>query len=256
MSKLIVNADDFGYSRAVNYGIADAHVNGIVTSTTLMANMPAVEHAIELAKNMPDLGIGVHLTMTCGRPVLQDKVSTLTDSKGSFYSLSTYQTCKDTIDSDELYQEWKAQIEMLLNSGIDLTHIDSHHHVHTFDENKDIVDKLAKQFQLPVRNCSTNTSDRGFSFVDMFNFPPIRNMELNYEENREIFFEIIENSMSQIARFETTEVMCHPAYIGSRILENSSFNIPRAREVDLLCDREMKDLIEKYEIELINYRDI
>ena len=256
MNNMIVNADDFGYSRAINYGIADAHVNGIVTSTTLMANMPAVEHAISLAKQMPELGVGVHLTMTCGRPLLTEGIESLTDSDGNFYSLKVYETIKSDLDKEELYREWKAQIQKLLNMGVTLTHIDSHHHVHSFEENKEVTKRLSDEFHLPVRNCKKEADDRNFNFVDLFNYPPIRDMSIDYESNRDLFFSIIEEELQTIKNYKTTEVMCHPAYVGSRILENSSFNIPRVREVDLLCDPKMKDLINKYEIKLINYRDI
>ena len=67
--KLIVNADDFGLSRGTNYGIFDAHIRGIVTSTTLMVTMQEVDHAIELSKQAPDLRIGLHLNITLGRPL-------------------------------------------------------------------------------------------------------------------------------------------------------------------------------------------
>ena len=67
--KLIINADDFGYSNGVNYGIIDAFKNGILTSTTCLTNMPGFNHAIQLAKENPNLGIGIHLTLTCGKPL-------------------------------------------------------------------------------------------------------------------------------------------------------------------------------------------
>ncbi|MEG0276419.1 MAG: ChbG/HpnK family deacetylase, partial [Coprobacillus sp.] len=71
MVKIINNADDFGYSNAINYGIIDCYLNGMLTSTTLMPAMPGFDHAVALAKQNPGLGIGVHLTLTCGRPVLE-----------------------------------------------------------------------------------------------------------------------------------------------------------------------------------------
>lgn len=64
MGKVIFDSDDFGYSHGVNYGIMDAYQRGILTSTTLMANMPGFEHAVKLRKEMPRLGVGVHLTLT------------------------------------------------------------------------------------------------------------------------------------------------------------------------------------------------
>src|SRR5699024_11986375 len=103
MLKLIINADDFGYSRAVNYGIIDAHKKGVLTSTTLMTNMPGAEHAYKLGKEYNHLGIGVHLTLTCGKPLL-DNHQTLVDADGNFKKLHHYQG-KFHVDQDELYQE-------------------------------------------------------------------------------------------------------------------------------------------------------
>lgn len=78
MGKVIFNSDDFGYSYGVNYGILDAYQRGILTSTTLMANMPGFEHAVKLKKEVPGLGVGVHLTLTCGKPLLEN-VDSLTE---------------------------------------------------------------------------------------------------------------------------------------------------------------------------------
>ena len=70
MKKLIMNADDFGLSEAVNYGILKGFQDGILTSTTIMANMPGFDHAVEMAKQHPEMHIGVHLNLTCYKPLL------------------------------------------------------------------------------------------------------------------------------------------------------------------------------------------
>lgn len=83
LKKWIINADDFGYSKGVNYGIIEAHQQGIVTSATLMANMPGATHAAALAKDKPNLGVGVHLVLTIGKPLTED-VPSLIDKNGHF----------------------------------------------------------------------------------------------------------------------------------------------------------------------------
>lgn len=87
MKHLIINADDFGYSKAVNLGIMESHINGVLTSTTLMANMPGVDHAVSLLKDMPNLCVGAHLTLTCGKPMLGEKVSTLIKENEYFFQV-------------------------------------------------------------------------------------------------------------------------------------------------------------------------
>ena len=75
MGQVIINADDFGLTNGVNYGIIDSFLYGITTSTTLLANGAAFDHAVELASDHPELEIGVHLNLTLGKPLLPDSVS-------------------------------------------------------------------------------------------------------------------------------------------------------------------------------------
>src|SRR5918999_6510924 len=88
--QLVVNADDFGISRGVNRGIVEAHRSGLVTSASLMANLPSAEDALTRAAICPDLGLGLHLTLTAGRPLLPPAaVPTLVDPDGQFYVLGS-----------------------------------------------------------------------------------------------------------------------------------------------------------------------
>nr|WP_207750466.1 carbohydrate deacetylase [Clostridium butyricum] len=252
---MIINADDFGYSKAVNLGIMESHINGVLTSTTLMANMPDVDHAVSLLKDMPNLCVGAHLTLTCGKPMLGEKVSTLIKENGYFLKLEDVENKVVQMDISEIYEEWKTQIRYLLNKGVNLSHIDSHHHVHTFKEHEEIIKVLSEEFNLPVRNCN-NVLENKIRFLDLCNYNPIRNMEEKYENVRIECFKVIEEIIKKNIQYENTEAMCHPAFLDSYLLENSSFNIARIREVDILCDQLMRDLINKYEIKLCNYKNI
>ncbi len=255
MKHLIINADDFGYSKAVNLGIMESHINGVLTSTTLMANMPGVDHAVSLLKDMPNLCVGAHLTLTCGKPMLGEKVSTLIKENEYFFKLEDVENKVVQMDISEIYEEWKTQIRYLLNKGVNLSHIDSHHHVHTFKEHEEIIKVLSEEFNLPVRNCN-NVLENKIRFLDLCNYNPIRNMEEKYENVRIECFKVIEEIIKKNIQYENTEAMCHPAFLDSYLLENSSFNIARIREVDILCDQLMRDLINKYEIKLCNYKNI
>ncbi|MGO5136962.1 carbohydrate deacetylase [Clostridium butyricum] len=255
MKHLIINADDFGYSKAVNLGIMESHINGVLTSTTLMANMPGVDHAVSLLKDMPNLCVGAHLTLTCGKPMLGEKVSTLIKENGYFFKLEDVENKVVQMDTNEIYEEWKTQIRYLLKKGVNLSHIDSHHHVHTFKEHEEIIKVLSEEFNLPVRNCN-NVLENKIRFLDLCNYNPIRNMEEKYENVRIECFKLIEEIIKKNIQYENTEAMCHPAFLDSYLLENSSFNIARIREVDILCDQLMRDLINKYEIKLCNYKNI
>ncbi|MEH7107692.1 chitin disaccharide deacetylase [Bacillus sp. JJ1764] len=232
MIKLIMNADDFGYSRGVNYGIIDSHLLGIVNSTTMMMNMPGVDHAIELAKRHPSLQVGIHLVLTCGKPLLND-VPTLVDAAGNFKKLSTLGEAD--LSLAELEREWEAQIELFLNKGLKPTHLDSHHHVHTRDELLPVVQKLANKYDLPVRTNGLEPIKGVKPFTDAANFDFYGN-------------EITEESLIQLMRKiedgTTVEIMCHPAYVDNELLKGSSYNTARLRELEILVNIKLPDYVE------------
>ena len=225
MKKLIINADDFGYSRAVTYGILDSYKIGILTSTTMMMNTPATEHAAEIAKENPGLGIGVHLVLTFGRPLL-DTHKTIIDENGNFKKLSFYENNNFEIDLDEVYKEWKAQIEKYLSYGLIPTHLDSHHHINSFGELYTVYLRLAEEYNLPVRNNFSNLKNINSN---------VKTTDLFHMEYKEALEDI--NSIAAIfEKYDSVEVMTHPSYLDKFIMENSSFNLPRLDETAFLTD--------------------
>jgi predicted glycoside hydrolase/deacetylase ChbG (UPF0249 family) len=137
VSRLIVNADDFGLTSGVNRAIAELHAAGAVTSATLMARASAVDQAIDIALSRPTLGVGCHIVLVDGTPVLPpDRIASLTDPRtGQFRpSLSAFvpRLLTGHIDPSEIEAEAAAQIAVLQDRGVDLTHIDTHKHTHMF----------------------------------------------------------------------------------------------------------------------------
>lgn len=246
MLKLIINADDFGYSRAVNYGILDAHKTGILTSTTLMTNMPGTEHAVCLAKENHTLGIGVHLVLTCGNPLLKGH-KTLVNENGSFKKLSFYQE-NFYVDLVEVYNEWKAQIEKFLSFGLTPTHLDSHHHINSFGNIYKVFLKLAKEYKLPIRN---NIRKEIYDISKEFKCTSFFAGELD-----ESMVNVI-NLNNNFKGYETVEIMCHPAYIDNFLLNGSSFVYPRLKELEILIDKEVNESIRNNKnIKLISYKEL
>ena len=137
--KIIINADDFGISEGAVLGIIKAHQDGILTSTTCMVNMPYAKMGLELASRYPNLGVGIHLVLTVGRPLI-DGAKSYVDKNGNFLRPSAYPNEEPNANFDELYREWKAQIERFIKlAGKKPTHIDSHHHVHLLPQQLDNV---------------------------------------------------------------------------------------------------------------------
>jgi chitin disaccharide deacetylase len=137
VSRLIINADDFGLTSGVNRAIAELHRAGALTSATLMAKAAATEEAIEIAKANPQLGVGCHVVLVDGEPVSPAaQISTLIDKKiGRFhFSLASFlrRLLTGRIRAAEIEAEAAAQIGLLQSRGVRLTHIDTHKHTHIF----------------------------------------------------------------------------------------------------------------------------
>jgi predicted glycoside hydrolase/deacetylase ChbG (UPF0249 family) len=136
-SRLILNADDFGLTPGINRAIAELHSAGALTSATLMANGPAFEDAVAIARAHPTLGIGCHIVLTDGTPVSSpEKIPSLLgpDRKTFRPSLSAflYALLRNQIREEEVALEATAQIQKLQAAGIHITHIDTHKHTHLF----------------------------------------------------------------------------------------------------------------------------
>lgn len=137
MSRLIINADDFGLTRGVNRAIVELHQAGVLTSTTLMAKAAATEDAIELALATPSLGVGCHIVLVDGEPILPAaKIPTLVDEKTGRFpaSLSAFliRLFTGRVRAAEIEAEASAQMGLLKHAGLTLTHIDTHKHTHMF----------------------------------------------------------------------------------------------------------------------------
>jgi hopanoid biosynthesis associated protein HpnK len=136
--RLIVNADDFGFTSGINRAIVEAHTHGIVTSTTLMANGCAFEDAARLAKTVPDLSSGCHVVLIDGEPILDvARLPTITSANGAPRfrdGLKSFaaRALAGRLDSDEIEAEVTAQIRKIQSAGLAVSHLDTHKHTHLF----------------------------------------------------------------------------------------------------------------------------
>ncbi|MHC4154180.1 MAG: carbohydrate deacetylase [Planctomycetota bacterium] len=152
MRKLIVNADDFGFSKAVTDGIIDCHQHGCVTSTTLMANMPATEYAAEQAAGLPGLSVGVHLVLNGGRPISHPaSIPDLVNADGSFFGAGEAVRRAKCLQlpTEQAEEEFSAQVEKCLSLGINPTHCDSHHNITVNPQPCIAMMRVAKRFNIP-----------------------------------------------------------------------------------------------------------
>lgn len=147
---LIVNADDFGLSKSINLGIVKSFTEGIVTRASLMANGPEFEEACHLALKHK-IPVGLHANFTAGVPILPQKsVRTIVSGFGQF--LSKWQFVKRyfcrQISLLQIYNEAESQIQKMLNAGININHLDSHHHIHSLSDVNIIFRQLAQKYSI------------------------------------------------------------------------------------------------------------
>ncbi len=136
-ARLILNADDFGLTPGINRAIAELHQAGVLTSATLMAGGPAFDDAVRIAGSHHGLGVGCHIVLTDGVPVSPpDTIPTLLGADGRTFRPRLTHFVRDLlrglIRESEIECEALAQVRKIQNSGIRITHLDTHKHTHVF----------------------------------------------------------------------------------------------------------------------------
>ena len=281
-----MNADDFGLTHGVNQGIARAFREGILTSTTLMANGPAFEDAIEQARANPGLGVGCHLVLVGGRAVASGKeAGPLVDRNGmlprSLIALVTYLAC-GVVQLKDIEAEFRAQIERLRAAGIEPTHLDTHKHTHSHSKVMEALARVAKEFGITrVRkpfeslrnvlgiprsggNGRASAKQRATAAVARTGAPRFRRILSRYGlRTPDYFFGLgltghlagpavlrVLNALPE----GTSELMCHPG-VWDDELERTETRLKRQREVELagLLDPAVRNAAQQNGIELVSY---
>jgi predicted glycoside hydrolase/deacetylase ChbG (UPF0249 family) len=246
--KLIVNADDLGFSRGVNFGIIDAYENGVVRSSTIMANMPEFAHAVKLCREHPGLGVGVHLTLTTGVPLLPGHRSIIADD-GHFHNQSFIMENSGTLDFDEVEREFEAQVEMLISAEIQPTHIDGHHHVHSFNGIAEVTARICKKYGLSVRGAGKGDIWEKNGIVTTSCFSAEFYGEGATFDN---LISIIELNSGA----ESLEIMTHPAFLDLRLHESASYDFNRVNEQAILTSSRLKEYLRREGVTLCGFADL
>lgn len=169
-TSLIINADDFGFSPGITDGIVAAHRQGILTSTTLMTNMPDAPRAITLAGENPGLGVGIHLGLTQGRPITRN-LRSLVDGGGNFCRGLPSVLAKASISHRarrEVHREWAAQIEFALAHKLIPTHLDSHKHIHHWPPLAKITLELSRSYSIGFIRCAREVPIPGYRITPAY----------------------------------------------------------------------------------------
>ncbi|WP_294451458.1 ChbG/HpnK family deacetylase [uncultured Gemmiger sp.] len=266
--KLIVVADDFGFSEAYNYGVIKAYKEGIVTALSLMSNMAAAPHAVQLWRSeCPEASLVQHTNFVQYRPVSKpEDVPSLVDENGMFYRSYRWRSeqkddpkCKGDIypTYEDFYTETMAQLE----------------------RHKELTGRYPNHFE--GHSAMTKPMDKAFADVGekmgihnmaMYDkpYPGIRQtfelllqgparekgaMEiLNRGSLPEDFFE--DRFCLLDSPHEINILHFHPGYLDQYLLDNTSLTLPRCRDLQTLCDPSVRRWLEEHEIELVDFNAV
>jgi predicted glycoside hydrolase/deacetylase ChbG (UPF0249 family) len=268
LKRLVVNADDFGFTPDVNAGIVEAHRRGILTATTLMANGDAFENAVRLARETPTLDIGCHLVLIQGRSLLTGRA--LPKSVPQLLAALARRELR-------VYDELAAQVRHIRRAGIRPTHMDTHKHTHLAPPVLDAVARLADEndarwvrrpFDFPLsargtvpllkrlasdalgttrrrfrrvlekHGCRTTDHFAGFQITGRFRAG-----------------ELVE--LMRVIPEGSTEFMCHPGRCTDALRAAATrLKESRERELEALIAPEVRAAMDQNGIELVNYRSL
>jgi predicted glycoside hydrolase/deacetylase ChbG (UPF0249 family) len=259
MRRLIINADDFGLAPGVNRAIVELQLAGALSSATLMANGPFFSPAVYMAFAQPALGVGCHVVLVDGSPCLHTaEVPSLVDPRnrssfrttvGSFFA----DLLRGRIREEEIEAEAVAQIRRIQSSGITVSHIDSHKHVHAFP--RVLAPLLRAARQCGVR-CVRNPFEPWWSLKATRPAGTVRRMQVHVMRTQGRAFSRLtrehdmitaDGSMGLLATgvlddsvlrsllrampTGTWELVCHPGY-SDRALDEARTRLRASREVE------------------------
>lgn len=259
--KLVVNADDFGFTPDVNQGIIEAHRHGILTATTLMATGAAFDEAVRLARETPSLDVGCHLVLV-GDPPFPRTVAQLMRAVA--------------LKRIHAYDEFALQVRRVLDAGLRPTHLDTHKHTHLLPPVLDAVARISEEFGVPwVRRpfdfpfaadgvpaakrataramtvargrfarvlarhgCRATDHFAGFQITGRYDAPGLARLIRALPEG-------------------STEFMCHPGVLGQDLrAARTRLKESRERELRALTSSDVRAAIEECGIQLAGYRDL
>lgn len=266
---LVVNADDFGFTRDVNEGIVEAHRRGILTAATLMANGAAFDHAVALARENPSLDVGCHLVLVGGRSVLPPHAPLPRGVGGLIAALA--------LGRVRVYDELAAQVRKITAAGLKPTHLDTHKHTHLLPPVLEAVARIAREsgirwvrrpFDFPLgapgavplalrvtsrglgfarrrfhrvlsrHGCRTTDHFAGFQITGRLRTGELKRLIANLPEG-------------------TTELMTHPGFCRGDLLASRT-RLRRSREDELaaLTAPEVRRELDSRCVRLVGYRDL
>ncbi len=229
---LIVNADDFGQSAAINRGVIRAHEQGIVTSASLMVRWPAAADAAAYARAREALSLGLHVDL------------------GEWFCaagqwMPRYEVVA-TSDEAAVAKEIARQVDVFRELvGRNPTHLDSHQHVHRDEPVRSVMAQLARTLGVPLRECHPDIRYCGGFYGQTDEGAPIPGV---------ISVDGLAGILSDLAP-GITELGCHPGE-DEPLGDPGMYRSERLHEVTVLCDPRAKTLLTTLDIQLRSFQDV
>lgn len=280
MKQLIVNADDFGYTRGVNRAIVDAHRAGIVTSTSLLATGAAFADAVERARATPSLDVGCHLNLVEGSPVSPpEEVPHLVGADGKFHNLVEFglRAVLGLAPAAEIEREFAAQIEKMIQAGIRPSHLDTHQHAHLLPKVTTVLARVAQRYGIGwvrrlCENCTPPIRQGAWrrrmvaAASHLFVSALERRMDAHGLRTPDAFTGfVLTGRLTPSGLAATlaglpegvTELMCHPGYYDQE-LKDSPTMLKRKREIEwkIVADPAWLAWLRERGVALTSFRDL
>ena len=271
---LIVNADDFGLHRSINEGIEEACNNGIVRSVSFASNTDIFEESLSVLKRCREVSIGIHLNIIDGRPVSNGKdLGFLLDKKGNFlgnHKKVLLSVCANLKRISAIKVEFEEQIKRAQDGGLNISHLDSHCHIHLLPCLSNVVVDLVEKFKIPfvrvsrVRNFPFCFNVRGLVIGTMSHFASINfiragvkcvSNEFSLEKPGKITKEGLFLAIRNLS-YGVTEINVHPSKSDSAISERFKWGYSWQDELAVLTDKDIREEIKRNDVALINFNEI
>ena len=269
MKKLIISADDYGYSTNISRGIRDAHAKGVLTATSAIMNIATpVKDIYTAMKETPDLAIGIHVNIYNGKPVSDpSKIKTLVDDQGNFLGKKGLVKNFGNVDMDDIETEIRAQVDLLVETGCQLDHINFHGIDSIWLSPKlwELLLQICVDYDCPTRtpfNFAANFVEGNTYFEDIglrrediyatykLQMDILKKYPLFYADSVDTNI-IVDQSAEKLAeRIKhlpdgLSEYVCHAGYSDAELAKYSSVTTERDKTVEILIDPIVKQAVEE-----------
>jgi predicted glycoside hydrolase/deacetylase ChbG (UPF0249 family) len=265
MKYLITNADDYGYRSDINKAIIDAHVNGVLTSTTVLINFVSPE-GITLTNEAPYLGLGLHLNLTSGEPISPNWKKKYGDfsrphrNQPKQFDQEEWLPVFSAYKTADIFEEYEAQInKFIMDFGKKPTHLDTHHYHSSFKTVFPAFLELAQKYQIPVRQpVLWANADKQHPMGNITHQPHLvkeilRNniktthfFSLEYLNRYTNYYPILAKELKHIEDEENVEISFHPGYEEEW----------RKKDLEILKNPAFHELLHQEKIKLITFADL